>query len=64
MSLKGGMSHTEFLNTVEDARKGKKAAKEKLSKYVESGVITAEQYKELVEKSDAVKRSKFALFTK
>ena len=50
MSLKGGMSDRELLDAIDDARKGKKKALDKLSKYAESGLISAERYEELVGK--------------
>ena len=49
MSLKGGISATELLNTIEDAKKGKKKAIAKLSKYVESGAISTEVYNQIIE---------------
>jgi hypothetical protein len=50
MSLKGGLSPSEFYDIIDDAKKGKKKALDILSKYVEKGVISAEFYNELVTK--------------
>ena len=44
MSLKGGISHTELLNTIDDAKKGKQGAIEKLAKYVDDGKLSREEY--------------------
>ena len=53
-SLKGGMSATEFFDTIDDARKGKKKAVDKLAKYVDDGVMSTELYTELIEKYGAI----------
>ena len=53
-SLKGGMSATELFETVDDARKGKKSAISKLSKYVDNGAMSTELYNELIEKYGAI----------
>ena len=49
-SLKGGISNKELRDTIADAQKGKKAASEKLAKYVDSGIIPSRAYDELIEK--------------
>lgn len=48
MSLKGGISHTELLNAIDDAKKGKKKAIEKLAKYVEDGRLSREEFGPLI----------------
>ena len=53
-SLKGGMSATEFFDTIDDARKGKKKAVDRLSKYVDEGIMSTEVYTELIEKYGAI----------
>ena len=53
-SLKGGMKGTELFATLDDLQKGKKGAAEKLSKYVDSGLIRTELYDELIEKYGAI----------
>ena len=53
-SLKGGMSATELFDTVDDARKGKRKAIDKLSRYVDSGALSTEFYNELIEKYGAI----------
>ena len=55
MSLKEGppsRAFTKLVKVIENVQSGKKGAKEKLYKYVESGVITIEQYHELVGNSN------------
>ena len=48
MSLKGGISHTELLNTIDDAKKGKQEAIEKLAKYVDDGKLSREEFEPLI----------------
>ena len=50
LSLKGSVSATELLDTIDDIRDGKKKAVDKLAHYVDSGAISTELYDELVEK--------------
>ncbi len=47
-SLKGGVSATELFDTVDDARKGKKKAVNKLAEFVESGAMSTELYDALI----------------
>ena len=63
MSLKGGVDvspkrKTEYLNAVEDVQKGKKGASERLAKFVDSGMISAEAYEELIEQHGIKKEKK------
>ena len=53
-SLKGSVSNTQLLNIVDDARSGDKEAINKLSKYVDRGVIPTELYEELVTEYGAI----------
>lgn len=53
-SLKGGMSATEFFDTIDDARKGKKKAVDRLSKYVDDGIMSTEVYNQLIEEFGAI----------
>ena len=48
MSLKGGISDTELINTIDDAKKGKKKAIDKLAKLVNDGIISSEEFGPLV----------------
>ena len=57
-SLKEGPTSKRFdklLNTVEDVETGKKGAKERLYKYVESGVVPTEVYDNLVKQYGAIR---------
>ena len=57
MSLKGGLSSGELFDTIDDARKGNKEAINKLSQYVEKGIIPAELYNESIEEYGATLRA-------
>ena len=48
MSLKGEISHTELLNTIDDARKGKKKAIKKLSERHQKGFLSTEEYNKIL----------------
>lgn len=49
MSLKGGMSNTEFVETLVDARKGKRKAINKLHEYaVGKGIMSEEKFSEMI----------------
>ena len=49
-SLKGGMSDTELIDIVDDMRKGKRKAANKLAKYAEGGAISTEEYIEEIQR--------------
>lgn len=53
-SLKGGISATELLDTIEGVQNGKVDAKRRLAKYAEDGIVSTEQYTKLVEKYGAI----------
>ena len=58
-SLKGGIQNpsnwtTEFLDTVEDVRNGKKNATSRLYKYVKDGTISTKAYEEMIETYGAI----------
>ena len=60
-SLKGGIQNpskwtTEFLDTVEDVRDGKKNATSRLYKYVKDGTISTKAYEEMIETYGAIKK--------
>ncbi len=53
-SLKGGISATELLDTIEGVQNGKTDAKRRLAKYAEDGIVSTERYNRLVEKYGAI----------
>ncbi|MBQ7032670.1 MAG: hypothetical protein IJN25_03285 [Clostridia bacterium] len=53
-SLKGGISATELLDTIEGVQNGKADAKRRLAKYAEDGIVSTEHYNKLVTKYGAI----------